>query len=267
VTGLRIHTAEGERALAADYVIGADGRASAVRRRGGFTVNEQAPPMDVVWFKLPALDGFRGVRGYVGQGHLLIAYHTWDDRLQVAWVIVKGTFGALRRAGIGEWVDAMAEHVSDDLAAHLRAHRDALDHPFLLDAASDRVARWSTPGALLIGDAAHTMSPVGGQGLNVALRDAIVAANHLVPALRAGGDPRSLDAAAQAIEAERLPEIRAIQSAQALPPRIVLARAWWGEPLRRLVELASRSGAAARIAQVAGPGPFLFGVTQVSLRV
>jgi 2-polyprenyl-6-methoxyphenol hydroxylase-like FAD-dependent oxidoreductase len=266
VVGVRVHTAEGERTLRADLVVGADGRASAVRRRGGFEAREQAPPMDIVWFKVPALDGFRGARGYVGSGHLLIAYQSWDDRIQIAWAILKGTFGELRRRGIEDWVAEMAQHVSPDLAAHLRAHRDALVHPFLLDAVSDRVTQWSRPGTLLLGDAAHTMSPVGGQGLNVALRDAITAANQLVPALRGDARPDRLDAAARAVEAERVPEIAAIQRAQALPPRIVLSRAWWGEPLRRVAALGVRSGLGRRFA--AAPARlFLFGASPIRLRV
>jgi 2-polyprenyl-6-methoxyphenol hydroxylase-like FAD-dependent oxidoreductase len=266
VRGVRVAGAEGERELAADLVIGADGRASAVRRRGNFSARENAPPMDVVWCKLPALPGLRGARAYLGRGHLLIAYHTWGEQLQIAWGILKGSFGELRRHGVAEWLGEMAAHVSDDLAAHLRAHAGALTHPFLLDAVSDRVTRWSAPGVLLIGDAAHTSSPVGGQGLNLALRDAIVAANHLVPALRAGAGPAALDAAAARAEAERLPEIAAVQRAQALPPRIILSRAWWGEPARRALALLVQSplgrrgaGAQARL--------FAFGTTDVKLAV
>ena len=92
------------------------------------------------------------------------------------------------------------------------------------------------------------MSPVGGQGLNVALRDALVAANHLVPALRAGGDPASVDLALRRIEAERLPEISSVQRAQALPPRIVLSRAWWGEPIRGLIAALLRTAQGRRVA-------------------
>jgi 2-polyprenyl-6-methoxyphenol hydroxylase-like FAD-dependent oxidoreductase len=266
VRGVRVAGAGGERELAAELVVGTDGRASAVRRRGGFEARENAPPMDIVWCKLPALPGMRGARGYVGRGHLLIAYHTWGDQLQMAWAILKGSFGELLRRGVAEWLEEMTAHVSDDLAAHLRAHVGALTHPFLLDVIADRVTHWSAPGVLLLGDAAHTSSPVGGQGLNLALRDAIVAANHLVPALRAGAGPAELDAAAARAEAERLPEIAAIQRLQALPPRIMLSRAWWGEPVRRALALLVRTplgrrggGAQARA--------FVFGVTQVQLQV
>jgi len=266
VVGVRAQTDEGERMFHADLVVGADGRASAVRRRGGFEAEEQAPPMDVVWCKVPGLGDFRGARAYLGRGHLLIAYHTWDDRLQVAWAILKGTFGGIRRQGIEQWVEEMAEHVTPDLAQHLRAHKSAIVHPFLLDVVSDRVKRWSSPGVLLIGDAAHTMSPVGGQGLNVALRDALVAANHLVPVLRPGSDPTVVDAAARRIEAERLPEILFVQRAQAIAPRVVFARAWWGEPMRAVVAALVRTSLGRRLAAVQAR-VFAFGKSPVQLRV
>jgi 2-polyprenyl-6-methoxyphenol hydroxylase-like FAD-dependent oxidoreductase len=266
VTGVRLAEHDGEREIAADFVVGTDGRASIVRKRGGLDSTEQAPPMDIVWCKLPLPPGFRGGRGYLGKGHLLLAYRTWGEQLQVAWAILKGTFGDLRRRGISEWIEEMGDHVTPDLAAHLRANAAAIAHPFLLDAVSDRVLRWTLPGALVLGDAAHTMSPVGGQGLNVALRDAIVAANHLVPVLLAGGDASALDAAAQRIEAERLPEIVSVQRAQALPPRIALSHAWWGEPVRRLLALAVRSGLATRVA-VGQAQLFAFGAKPVRLEV
>jgi 2-polyprenyl-6-methoxyphenol hydroxylase-like FAD-dependent oxidoreductase len=266
IVGVRVQDETGERELRADLVIGSDGRASVVRRRGGFEAVEKAPPMDVVWCKLPPLPGLRGGRFYLGRAHLLIAYATWGDRLQLAWAILKGSFGELRRRGVAQWVEEMAEHATPDLADHLRAHASEICHPFLLDARSDRVTRWSAPGVLLLGDAAHTSSPVGGQGLNLALRDAIVAANHLVPALAAGAAPEALDAAARRIEAERLPEIEAVQRLQALPPRIVLSRAWWGEPVRRLAALLARTPLGQRVA-VARGRILPFGVTDVRLRV
>jgi 2-polyprenyl-6-methoxyphenol hydroxylase-like FAD-dependent oxidoreductase len=266
IVGVRAQTEDRESALRGDLVIGADGRGSVVRRRGGFQSEEQAPPMDVVWCKVPALGGFHGARAYVGRGHLLIAYHTWDDRLQVAWAILKGTFGELRRKGIEQWVEEMADHVSPDLSVHLRHHRSAIVHPFLLDVISDRVKSWSAPGVLLIGDAAHTMSPVGAQGLNVALRDAVVAANHLVPALRSGATADAIEAAAKRIEQERSPEISQVQRVQAVPPRFVFSRAWWGEPARGLIAALLRTSAGRRVA--AGPARlFAFGARPVKLTV
>ena len=97
-----------------------------------------------------------------------------------------------------------------------------MSHPFLLDVICDRLVRWTAPGLLLIGDAAHPMSPVGGQGVNVALRDALVAANHLLPVLAAEGSPEALDAAAARVQAERLPEVAAIQRIQTRQARFLV---------------------------------------------
>ena len=119
---------------------------------------------------------------------------------------------------------------------------------------------------LLLGDAAHPMSPVGGQGINIALRDALVAANHLVPVFEAGGAAEAVDAAARAFQAERFPEAKAIQKIQRVPPRILLRRAWWSNwvlaLLPRLAGLASLTSRGGPIVE-----RFAFGVQEVELRV
>lgn len=255
----------GERTLAADLVVGADGRNSIVRRQMGLAARSMSPPMDVVWCKLPCPEDWTGLRAYAGRGHLLIGYRTWDDALQLGWVIAKGTFGTLRSKGINGWIDTMANHVPRDVASHLRRHREQVTRPFLLDVVSDRVDRWSRPGGLVIGDAAHAMSPVGGQGINIALRDAIVAANHLVPALSARALDVEVDNALGRVEAERLPEVARIQRLQALPPTVVMSRAWYGNLVRRTAALAANVGFARRILADAA-SDFLYGVTKVSLR-
>ena len=83
--------------------------------------------------------------------------------MQIGWIIAKGKYGELCERGISELLDRMAAHASPDFAEHLRRHRNDAVQPFLLSVVSDRVAHWSRPGLLLIGDAAHTMSPVGAQ--------------------------------------------------------------------------------------------------------
>ena len=267
VSGVRIRSDGGERRVNADIVIGADGRASAVRKQTGMHVRHAEPPMDIVWGKLPCPPNFRGVRGYLGRGHLVIAYRSWDDQLQLGWVILKGTFGEIRGRGVEHWITEVAKLVTPDLAAHLRTHAYAGAKPFLLDSASDCVESWSKPGALVIGDAAHTMSPVGGQGLNVALRDAIVTANHLVPLLHAASlDTKALDKALVAIERERMAEIAPIQRLQAIPPRLVLNRAWWGEPLRNLLGHFVSTSFGQRIA-MSRISIFTEGMTDVTLEV
>lgn len=267
VTGLRIRNEDREQTLPADLVIGADGRNSVVRRQIGMPVRAIDQPMDVVWCELPCPESWRGFAAFAGRGHLLIAYHKWNGSLQLGWVILKGRFGDLRGRGVEQWVAEMANHVSPDLADHLREHSQSVHKPFLLAAVSDCVERWRDPGALVIGDAAHTMSPVGGQGINLALRDAIVAANHLVPVLSESKlDSLDLDQALARIEAERLPEVRQIQNLQAQPPKVVLSRAWWGEPLRQTLGVLLSSSPIQQRA-MGRVSSFLFGVTDVQLTV
>jgi len=162
-------------------------------------------------------------------------------------------------------VGDMAEHVPPELSEHLRRHASELTDPFLLSTQADRVRAWSTPGTLVIGDAAHTMSPVGGQGINIALRDAVVAANELVPVLRGGCDPAAIDAACHRVQELRAPEVHAIQRMQAMPPRLVLARSWWGEGVRTIPELLRFAPVRALAGRAVAP--FAFGTTQVSLEV
>jgi 2-polyprenyl-6-methoxyphenol hydroxylase-like FAD-dependent oxidoreductase len=267
--GVRALLPDGERELRADLVVGADGRSSAVRRRAELPERQDPTPMDIVWCKVPLPDFARAekaFRGYLGGGHLLLAAPVYDGTLQLAWVIRKGAFGELREQGMERCIHEMANHVSPDLAAHLRRHAGDVTQPFLLATVSDRVTEWSRPGLLVIGDAAHTMSPVGAQGINIALRDAIVAANHLVPALRDGADPAAIDAASRAVQAERMPEITTIQDMQARAPRIVLNDAWWARLALRVIPLVLGSGLGSGARSVLFRR-MAFGVTDVKLVV
>jgi 2-polyprenyl-6-methoxyphenol hydroxylase-like FAD-dependent oxidoreductase len=144
-----------------------------------------------------------------------------DGQLQIGWIIEKHAFGELRRQGIDHWIDELRSAVSPDLAAHLNRHRSEISDPFLLDVVCHHLKVWSEPGLLLLGDAAHPMSPVGAQGINIALRDALVASNHLGPPLADGSPLAELDAAAQRVCAERLPEVETIQRFQQIPPRFL----------------------------------------------
>jgi 2-polyprenyl-6-methoxyphenol hydroxylase-like FAD-dependent oxidoreductase len=269
VVGVRVLAEAGERELHGDLVVGADGRSSMVRARADLPVDRDPTPMDVVWCKVPMPD-FMGarpaLRAFLGHGHILLAAPVYDGTLQMAWIIRKGTFGEIRERGMAWCLDRMAHHVSPDLAFHLREHRNDAIEPFLLVTVSDHVREWTRPGLLVLGDAAHTMSPVGAQGLNIALRDAIVAANHLVPVLGSGAVPEVIDAATRRIEEERVPEVARIQRIQAQPPKVLFNDAWWARLLvRTLAPLAMPQ--LARGQRSALFGELFFGVTPVELRV
>jgi 2-polyprenyl-6-methoxyphenol hydroxylase-like FAD-dependent oxidoreductase len=148
--------------LFADYVFGADGRASLARKRAGLDEERSPQAFDVVWFRVPRPTGFAADHAhfFLGRGHVAIAFPSWDGRLQIAWLIRKGEFGALRARPLEDWVGDMAAHVTPELGAHLRTHVAEVTHPFLLDVVCDRLVHWSVPGLLLIGDAAHPAFPV-----------------------------------------------------------------------------------------------------------
>jgi len=137
----------------------------------------------------------------------------------------------------------------------------------LLSTVSDRVGEWTRPGMMVIGDAAHTMSPVGGQGLNIALRDAAVVANHFVPLLARSAPvpPEAVDAAARAVERERVPEVSEIQTLQAGPPRILFSqRRAAGIVMTIMAFFLNRGLLPPVVGRVAGK--FFFGVTEVRLQ-
>jgi 2-polyprenyl-6-methoxyphenol hydroxylase-like FAD-dependent oxidoreductase len=224
VVGVRADTLEGPREFRSAFVIACDGRASAIRKHAALLQDRIMQGFDVVWGHVPGhfLDG-RTARGYIGNGHLLIIYPSPEGRMQLGWVIDKGAFGDIRKMGADGWIAELAPHVSPDLRDFLVANKTSLAHPFLLDVVCDRLREWTAPGLLLIGDAAHPMSPVGGQGINVALRDAVVTANRLGRALKMKSDEATLDFAARNIQAERWPEIVTIQDMQQIGPRFLLS--------------------------------------------
>ena len=158
----------------------------------------------------------------------------------------------------------------EPLASHLLSQRDALDGPSLLDVMVGRCRRWYAPGVLLLGDAAHPMSPIRAQGINMALRDAIVAANHLVPAIRNGTD---LGAAPAAIQAEREREIvpaQKLQYREARGQRWARERPWLIAPMLKLGPRMMRSEAVRGWVErtwLRQQRPLRMGVTEVHLQV
>jgi 2-polyprenyl-6-methoxyphenol hydroxylase-like FAD-dependent oxidoreductase len=224
VAGVQADGPGGTRQFPADLVIGTDGRYSTVRKRGAFTELPTPQHFDVLNFIVPFPDFWPDrttVRLELGPGCLTGGIPTADGRLWVGMTIQKGQYKSLHAAGPDGLTEELLHRTSPDLAAHLRANAEALKHPVLLDVIVGRLETWTAPGLLLLGDAAHPMSPNGGQGINMALRDALVAANHLCPVLTRG-IAADIDAAAREVAAERRPEIVAIQEHQRKQTRTFL---------------------------------------------
>ena len=273
VVGVDLMTDAGTERVPANYVFASDGRFSAMRKAVGLDQPRTPERFDVVWFKLPMPAFYTGqpvtIRGYFGGGHFGLFIPSYDGRLQVGWVIPKGSYHVLRARGITAWIEEIARQVSDDMAAHLRAQSAAVTHPFLLDVVCDCYQRWSRPGLVLLGDAAHPMSPVGAQGINVALRDAVVAANHFVPVLHKADAAAELDAAAEAFYNERIKEVSVTQWVQRRIPFLLLGRGIWIDATMAGVRGLSSWGLLQRLvdARIRRPNPLIDGVSEIRLRV
>jgi 2-polyprenyl-6-methoxyphenol hydroxylase-like FAD-dependent oxidoreductase len=217
VVGVEARTPDGVIEIRADLVVGADGRGSMVRDRAGLEVRELGAPIDVLWFGLPrSHDDPSETMGRFAAGHILVMIDR-GDYWQCGYVIAKDGFDELRLRGIGAFrtkVAASAPFVADRLAALA-----TWDDVRLLTVRVDRLDRWHRPGLLIIGDAAHAMSPVGGVGINLAIQDAVAAANMLSgPLLRGGATPSDLER----VQKRRQWPTRATQWAQvAIQNRII----------------------------------------------
>ena len=184
VTGVRAMTPEGELVITADLVIGCDGRHSTVRERAGLAVEDMGAPIDVLWFRMSrvASDGDE-TSGHLEAGEMMVMINR-GDYWQCAYVIPKGGIDKVKSEGIAAF---RARVLS--LSPFLRDRIDEIrsfDDVKLLTVAIDRLREWHKPGLLCIGDAAHAMSPVGGVGINLAIQDAVAAANILADPLRKG---------------------------------------------------------------------------------
>jgi 2-polyprenyl-6-methoxyphenol hydroxylase-like FAD-dependent oxidoreductase len=185
VRGVR-YTVDGQqRELRATLTVGADGRFSIVRRLAGLQAVPFSQAIDVLWFRVPRVaDSPPVALGRIGRGHFA-AVLPRHDSWQVAWVLPKGGYQRLRAAGLAALRADVAALVPE-LAAGLDVGLADWHHVSLLSVEASRVRRWYRPGLLLIGDAAHVMSPIGGVGINYAIQDAVVAANVLAGPLCTG---------------------------------------------------------------------------------
>ena len=182
IKGVRYRGHGGWHEVRAKLTVGSDGRHSRLRQVGGFEFIETSPPMDVLWFRLPRIETDQeGGIGRIGNGHIVVMLDR-ADQWQIGYVIPKGGYQQLRAAGLEELQKSLVAIVPE-LSDRVQYLKDWSQIAFL-GVESSRVKRWYCPGLLLIGDAAHVMSPVGGVGINYAVQDAVVAANVLSEPLK-----------------------------------------------------------------------------------
>jgi deazaflavin-dependent oxidoreductase (nitroreductase family) len=203
IVGVRAHTAGDQLEVRATLVVGADGRHSIVRERARLQAEATSPPMDVLWFRLSRRPDERLPFFVLGRGRALVCVNR-GDYWQLAYVIPSGAYPAVRVAGL--------EAFHDSIASTLLALGDRLgeienwEDVKLLTVRVDRLRHWYRAGLLCIGDAAHAMSPAGGVGINLAIQDAVAAANILGPSLLRG--------------TPSLADLRRVQRRRELPTRL-----------------------------------------------
>jgi 2-polyprenyl-6-methoxyphenol hydroxylase-like FAD-dependent oxidoreductase len=205
VIGLRARTPAGDFEIRAALVVGCDGRHSTVRQSAELEVEDVGAPIDVLWFRLSRKAGdTEETGGHMEAGRMMVRLNR-GDYWQCAYVIPKGGIEAVKREGVAAFRDSVSElePFLKDRVGELKSFDDVK----LLTVAIDRLRQWHRPGLLCIGDAAHAMSPVGGVGVNLAVQDAVAAANILAEPLRSG-----------AVTTEHL---AAVQRRRAFPMRVI----------------------------------------------
>jgi 2-polyprenyl-6-methoxyphenol hydroxylase-like FAD-dependent oxidoreductase len=198
IAGVRVKTPDGELTVHADLVVGCDGRHSTVRKKAGLQSDDYGAPMDALWFRITRreADG-ADVFGHIEAGALLVMLDR-GDYWQCAYVIPKGGIDRVRADGIEAFRDRVVA-LSPFLADRVGELR-SFDDVKLLSVMVNRLRQWWRPGLICIGDAAHAMSPIGGVGINIAVQDAVAAANRLAAPLKAG---TTTNGHLQAIQARR----------------------------------------------------------------
>lgn len=209
VRGVVYRGPQGRCRLRADLTVAADGRFSRIRRLAGFEPIKSSTPIDILWFRLPRNPGDSDqLQGRIKRGHILVMLNRFEH-WQLGYVIPKSSYQKVRADGL----EALRQSIvatAPDLADRVGLLQD-WKQIAVLAVESSRLSRWYRPGLLLIGDAAHTMSPVAGVGINYAIQDAVEAANLLGAPLREG---RLRTADLAAVQRRRELPVRLIQTFQ-----------------------------------------------------
>jgi 2-polyprenyl-6-methoxyphenol hydroxylase-like FAD-dependent oxidoreductase len=219
VAGVRAETPEGGLTVRADLVVGADGRHSTARAKAGLETLDLGAPMDVLWMRLSRRPTDpEQTLGRIDAGKIFVMLNR-GDYWQCAFVIPKGGFERVHGAGLASFREEIVR-----LTPYLRDRVGELDDwsdVKLLTVAVDRLRSWHRPGLLCIGDAAHAMSPIGGVGINLAIQDAVAAANILGPRLLQG---EISDEDLHAVQRRREFPTRAMQAVQVFMQNRVIGR-------------------------------------------
>jgi 2-polyprenyl-6-methoxyphenol hydroxylase-like FAD-dependent oxidoreductase len=238
VVGVRAKTLNGDREFRAGLTVGADGRHSIVRAKAGLEVLDLGAPIDVLWMRLSRQPNDPAqTLGRFRAGKLLVTLDR-GDYWQCAYVIPKGGLEAIQKRGLPAFRQDL-ETVAPFLQGRTSELKDWSDIK-LLSVAVDRLRHWSRPGLLCIGDSAHAMSPIGGVGINLAIQDAVAAANILAPALSTGAstDPdmlaRTQSAAGSAGRASHGHILTGAQSTDALLQKVQARREFPTKMTQRL---------------------------------
>lgn len=219
VVGVRARTPDGDLDIRADLTVGCDGRRSTVRARGGLTSDDLGAPMDILWFRVSRRDGdTTETFGHMEAGRMMVMLNR-GAHWQCAYVIPKGGIERVKAQGLDAFRDAVV--FMSPFLADRTGEIASWDDVKLLTVAVDRLRQWYKPGLLCIGDAAHAMSPIGGVGVNLAVQDAVAAANILAEPLRQG---RVTDADLAAVQKRRTMPMRVIQWLQIQVQNNVLGR-------------------------------------------
>ncbi|MBV8725437.1 MAG: FAD-dependent oxidoreductase [Candidatus Eremiobacteraeota bacterium] len=224
VVGVRAQTPTGSLEIRATLTVAADGRSSLIRERAGLRPIDLGAPMDVLWLRLSKFrDDPHETFGYIRNGRIM-ALIDRGAYWQCAYVISKGTFQELRARGLDAFrqdVSSLVPFLSDRVE-----EIDAWDDVKLLTVQVNRLTQWYLPGLLCIGDAAHAMSPIGGVGINLAIQDAVAAANLLAGKL-ARGTTSAADL--RAVQRRRERAARLTQTLQLFIQRNVIGRVLGGD--------------------------------------
>jgi len=218
VRGVSYETPDGPRKARALLTVAADGRSSPFREQAGLKMVRTSPPIDVLWFRLSRREGDpEETFGYAGGGRFMVFINR-GEYWQIAFVIRKGEYKSVREAGLTAFRRSVGETIPE--LADRSGELQDWEAVKLLTVQADRLRRWHRPGLLCIGDAAHAMSPVGGVGINLAIADAVAAANALAGPLMAR-HVRSRDL--MAVQLRRELPTRAIQAFQSVAQRRVIS--------------------------------------------